>query len=59
MNHQRITLAEFIGKLQAYPNDATIRLEDADTGWSINNIHIDYDAQEKIITLAGVYSEMS
>lgn len=50
------TVAQFIEALQALQPNAPIIIEDADTGWTIDKIHI--FADEKQVALFGKYDEM-
>lgn len=56
---KNISLRAFIDKLQQYPLDAGVQIDDADTGWRIGIIRFDYDPIYKTLCLYGKYSEMT
>lgn len=53
-----ISVEKFIEKLQQYPLNAGLQIDDADTGWRIGVIHLDYDVLKNTVSLYGLYSEM-
>lgn len=48
MNHREFTVRELVAELSKHPPDAKVRLEDADTSWTIPifTIRFDRDASE-------------
>lgn len=56
MKIENPTVAELICLLQTLPQDKPLRIEDADTNWTISIIHVSEDAEA--IWLYGDYSEM-
>lgn len=50
------TVREVIEKLSTFPPNAKFVMEDADTGWVINVIHIDECDNE--VQFSGIYEEM-
>ena len=50
------TVGEMINKLSEYPIDMPLRIEDADTNWTIDIIHFDDGTGE--LFLSGQYWEM-
>jgi hypothetical protein len=53
------TVIEVIGYLSTLPPETRFRINDPDTGWTITNIHIDYDDLKNIVWFGGDYAEMS
>lgn len=53
----RPTVADLIRKLSTYPADMPVRLQDADTDWTICIIHFSVE-KEKTLFLGGEYCEM-
>jgi len=49
------TIADFIRKLQEYPQEFPFRVEDADTNWIFDNIHL--DLVKNILILSIDYSD--
>lgn len=49
------TVGQLVTALSHYPQDKEVVIEDADTGWLIETIHIDHE--EKIV-IWGDYTEM-
>lgn len=56
---KNITLQAFINKLQQFPMDAGVQMEDADTNWRIGIIHLSYDQDTNTLCLYGQYDEMT
>jgi hypothetical protein len=56
---KNISLKAFIEKLQQFPMDAGVYIDDADTNWRIGIIRFAYDPIDKTLCLYGKYSEMT
>ena len=52
------TVADLVATLLAYPQDAKVIIEDADTNWTIDHIHHDM-TKDGTVFLFGEYSEMT
>jgi len=50
------TIACLIEKLSSFDNKLPVIIEDTDTGWDINIIHI--EMRDGKVILGGIYSEM-
>ena len=51
------TVQQMIDHLSQYPMDAPLRIEDADTYWTIHKIHISQGGG--VVWLKGEYTEMN
>lgn len=50
-------VADMIELLKTYPQDAALRIEDADTNWHISIIH--HELIKDTVILSGRYGEMN
>lgn len=46
MSNREYTVAELIAELQLAPSDAKVRLQDADTNWTIPVFTVGHDASD-------------